>query len=794
MKGLSSLQLAALLLFAFGVATPVHAALVNATDVNASPTVFEAWITADEKDVAIGAATAHAFVYKDDPPAPFLPASAGIPGPQIKAKVGDTVIVHFRNNLNTEAASIHWHGIELDNESDGTAVTQDAVLPGQSYTYRFRIFRPGVYWYHSHIQPGNATFAGMYGSLIIDNPIEPSLRGNKLPTLANTHTLVLSDIEFDATGKVGKGDPAKTINELVELCHLWAEGEPGGDMIACGTPGSPGKTVLVNGIEPAVGGLVPKFTVASGQRVRLQIINAAISRDFKLRVLNSGDNKIYRIGGEGGLLDHVILEGGVKQSWDSLYNLGELVIGSGDRADVIVVPSGGQGAMVKLVGGSMAVPFRTSLGLSDHYPLAYFEINGTASDTAIAVGDPILAGTAEDVENLKGNVAISPLQAPPPFGGSSDTTIRLTNQRPDRPNQAPSVDNFSAMLDTNVGNGDVANMPRTRVARYARLGDTLELSVKNETNAVHPFHLHGFSMQPVRYVSNTDGSTLRQWEYDEFLDEIEVYPEQTLVYRVRLDDRSRICDSSSGPNTGPVLAPCANAASGGAVGRWLFHCHIFHHAGLGMMGEIVLLPDLTPDPFVFLSLINVERSTPQLSNVITVSGINMAVPISVTGGEYALNGGSFGSAPGTAINGNTVQLRHVSSPAFSTSVTTTLNVGAASAGFTSTTLEEDLVPDAFHFIDRALVLPLFYYSSNTVTVSGINSNSPISIAGGSNATYSVNNGAFRRTPSTVKNGDTVRLRNVIPLIDLWGRPESVSATLNIGGVTDRWTISLLPPP
>lgn len=585
MKGLLALQGGALMLLALGAATPARAALVNATDVNASPTVFEAWITADEKDVTIGAATVHALTYQDDPPAPFLAAPAGIPGPQIKVKVGDTVIVHFRNQLNTEAASIHWHGIELDNESDGTAVTQDAVLPGQSYTYRFRIFRPGVYWYHSHIQPGNATFAGMYGSLIVDNPIEPSLRGNKLPTLANTHTLVLSDIEFDATGKVGKGDPAKTINELVELCHLWAEGEPGGDMIACGTPGSPGKIVLVNGIAPTAS--TPKFTVASGQRVRLQIINAAISRDFKIRLLNSGDNKIYRVGGEGGLLDHVILEGGVKQSWDSLYNLGEVVIGSGDRADVIVVPSGAQGAVIKLVGGSMAVPFRTSLGLVDNYPLAAFEISGTASDTPIAVGDPILAGTAEDVENLKGNVAISPLQAPPPFGGSSDTTIRLTNQRPDRPNQAPSIDNFSAMLDTNVGNGDVLNMPRTKVSRYARLGDTLELSVKNETNAVHPFHLHGFSMQPVRVVDNTNGQTLYTFDNDEFIDTFEIYARQRFVFRIRLDDRTKDCDVGGLP--GPVTASCSDADDGGAVGRWLYHCHIFQHAGLGMMSEIVVL-------------------------------------------------------------------------------------------------------------------------------------------------------------------------------------------------------------
>ncbi|MCC2655707.1 MAG: multicopper oxidase type 3 [Panacagrimonas sp.] len=773
---------------------PASAAVVSATDTNPDPNIFEAWLTADERDVTIAGTTVHAMVYEDDPPPPFVSAGAGIPAPQIKVKVGDTVIVHFRNQLATQSASIHWHGIELDNDSDGTAVTQDAVLPGQSYVYRFKTFRPGVYWYHSHMLPGTATFRGMYGPILIENPIEPSLRGTVLPSAANTHTMVLSDIEFDAGGNVGKplSSVLTDINEIVEICHLWTEGEPGGVMLACGAPTS-GKTVLVNGVNPNAGTQTPTFTVASGQRVRLQIVNAAITRHFRLKMLGGGDSKLYRIGGEGGLLDNVVVEGGVIQGWDSLYDVGELVLGSGDRADVIVVPSGSQGSVVQLVGNDPPAPFKVGQGLGANYPIAYFVIDGTSNDVPPAAGDPILANTPENVENLKDDNAIAPLQAPPPFAGSADPTIRLTNQRPGGANQSPSIDGFSAMLDTNVGNGNFLDMPRPMTSRYARLGDTLELSVRNDTSAVHPFHLHGFSMQPVRYVDNASGNTLREWEYDEFLDEIDVYAGQTLVFRVRLDDRPKICDGSS-LSPGPVLAPCSDADSGGAVGRWLFHCHIFHHAGLGMMGEIVLLADTTPDPFGFTSLNGVLRSTPQLSNVVTIKGINTPAPIAVSGGQYAVNGGSFGSAAGSVANGATVQLRHTSSPAFSSTITTTLTVGGVSADFSSTTEIEDLVPDPFKFNDRALVLPGIWYESNTVTISGVNSTPAISISGGGTPQYSVNGGAFRSTASTVKNGDTVRLRNRLPLLDLWGRPASVAATLNVGGVTDSWRISLLPPP
>jgi len=568
---------------------PVGAQVDLATDVNPDPDIFEAYLTADEQDVTINGVTVHAMVYKDDPPGGGVPPR--IPAPELRLKVGDLVILHFRNDLDTESASIHWHGIELDNDSDGTAVTQDAVLPGQSYVYKFRTFRPGVFWYHSHMLPGNATFAGMYGSIIISNYIEPSLQGNVLPSAANTHTLVLSDIEFDpATGVVGKplGGVITPINEIVELCHLNVEGEPGGDGSACGAP-TPGSTVLVNGVPPDPGAETPKFVVASGQRIRLQLINAAITRHFRLKLIGSGDNKLYRIGGEGGLLDNVILDGGTKSTWDTKYDLGEVAMGSGERSDVIIVPSGSDGDIIRLVGNSLPGPFNLSGGLPADYPIAYFQISGTSTDIPPAVGDPILAGTAEDIENLKDDPLVDPFIDPAPFGGSSDETIRITNARPDGQNQSPSIDGFSAALDGNVGNGDFLNFARPQTARYTNVGDLIEVSVRNETAATHPFHLHGFSMQPVRVIENAGGTTIYEFEYDEFIDSMDVYGNQTFVFRARIDDRPKICDESPSSPPGPVLAECSGSACGGVVGRWLFHCHIFHHAGLGMMGEITVM-------------------------------------------------------------------------------------------------------------------------------------------------------------------------------------------------------------
>ena len=76
--------------------------------------------------------------------------------------------------------------------------------------------------------------------------------------------------------------------------------------------GAPGATVLVNGRKPDAVAQTPKFVVPSGKRIRLRLLNESISRHFRLTLINSGDNKLYRIGGQGGLLDNVILEGGTK--------------------------------------------------------------------------------------------------------------------------------------------------------------------------------------------------------------------------------------------------------------------------------------------------------------------------------------------------------------------------------------------------------------------------------------------------------------------------------------------------
>jgi hypothetical protein len=115
--------------------------------------------------------------------------------------------------------------------------------------------------------------------------------------------------------------------------------------------------------------------------------------------------------------------------------------------------------------------------------------------------------------------------------------------------------------------------PHIASSRYAEQGRILELGVTNASSAHHPFHLHGFSMQPISLrVTGAAGPPIFSWPYREFVDVIDVPAGHTLTFRVRLDDHRELAD-------GMTL--------GGALGRWLFHCHIFFHAHSGMISELV---------------------------------------------------------------------------------------------------------------------------------------------------------------------------------------------------------------
>ena len=194
--------------------------------------------------------------------------------------------------------------------------------------------------------------------------------------------------------------------------------------------------------------------------------------------------------------------------------------------------------------------------------------------------------------------------------------------------------------------------------------------------------------------------------------------------------------------------------------------------------------DTTPDDFNFTAQTGVQLSQWIESNSATITGIDVAVSISVSNGQYRINGGTYTSEPGTISAGQTLQIRHQSAANSLTTVTTTATVGTVSRDFSSTTLQAstspDSTPDPFSFnsISRAQLLAI--QESNTVTITGINVPVNISVQNGE---YRINGGSYQSLTGTINNGDTIQVRHVSSS----RRRGTVTTTLTIGNVSATFT-------
>jgi FtsP/CotA-like multicopper oxidase with cupredoxin domain len=589
------------------------------SDTNPDPSIVETTLTAEEATVDVGnGVLAHAQTFNGQ-----------IPGPTFMLNVGNTVIVHYRNHL-SRPSSIHWHGIELANEVDGTPFTQDQIPPGGTFLYKFTVTRPGIYWYHPHHHSStNQVFKGLYGMIVVRDPNEAALQASgKLPPADQTKPIVLSDVTICKTPGENDAETYSPTLPHVSGAKPLPKQEPPTPKNLCegpGLPGSPptpypldeegslrgpfaagdipniqtallggnsneGQTVLTNGKNvggreggpctpgggcPAVtppGALAPGASVLDvrpGQGLRLQLLNASTTRYFRLQ-LTTPDGilvPLVRVGGEGGLLDSAVVEGGVKETWDTEYQSGEILLPPGARADVVAaIPTVPTSGVMTLWTEDFR---RTSAGFQNipTVPVMHLNLVGPAifPSYSIAAGTPLRAATGHPIEVLgppTGSL-LDPAAFAPPKPGLSNQTIRLNES-----GQNLSVDEVFGTHDVAGGYEDA---PHLGSSRYAKEGDTLQLEVKNESGSHHPFHLHGFSFQPISLTNGAETETYI-WPYPEFRDTVDIPVGFRLKFRVRLDPR-----------------PLADGVTpGGALGRWIFHCHIFFHATHGMLSELVV--------------------------------------------------------------------------------------------------------------------------------------------------------------------------------------------------------------
>jgi len=196
-----------------------------------------------------------------------------------------------------------------------------------------------------------------------------------------------------------------------------------------------------------------------------------------------------------------------------------------------------------------------------------------------------------------------------------------------------------------------------------------------------------------------------------------------------------------------------------------------------------------PDPFTFIDETDVALNSVVTSNEITVSGLAMETIIYISGGTYSINSGSYKSTSDTVNNGDKITVRLTSSGSYSTTKSAILTIGMVSDTFSVTTEAPppDTTPNQFTFTDQTGVALNTVTTSNTITVAGINTDTTISITGG---TYSINGVEYTSDAGTVSNGDTV----TIQLTSSGSYSTTTDATLTIDGVSDTFSVTTKAAP
>ncbi|MBD8497297.1 multicopper oxidase family protein [Paenibacillus arenosi] len=234
----------------------------------------------DGKEYTITAQASHLKV-SNDKTLPVWTFNNSVPGPEIRVKVGDTVKIHLKNELE-EPVSIHWHGYPVPNDMDGIpGVTQDAVVAGKSFTYEFKATVPGTYWYHSHQDSVNQVDKGLYGTLIVEDPNESydrdytlvldewmssgSMNMNKESegdSSSDGHNM--GDMEGMDHSQMGHGQSESKESESMDHSNMNMGSMGGHDMSMYDVYTMNGKT----------GDAIDKLIVKEGDKVRIRLVNA----------------------------------------------------------------------------------------------------------------------------------------------------------------------------------------------------------------------------------------------------------------------------------------------------------------------------------------------------------------------------------------------------------------------------------------------------------------------------------------------------------------------------------------
>lgn len=413
-----------------------RAALIGAgAVVGAALAPRRAW--ASRPDYKLVAAPGEAgLVVPDGPATKAWLYNGQSPGPELRARQGDMLVVEVENQL-PEPTTVHWHGLRVPVGMDGMPwISQPPIKPGERFTYRLPLLDAGTFWYHPHVSSSEQVGRGLQGLLIVEEPPEAAALLGADREIA----WALDDWRLDQDAQIAEFGSRR------DMSHA----------------GRVGNVLTVNGTY------LTNTELRAGERVRLRIGNVSNAQSYRLR-FDPFDPWVVALDG------HPIAP--IKLGDGGLW------LGSGQRADVVFDVTLRPGETAKLIDdayGDRGAYEVMTWRVSDAAPLREAPLAPPQALPANPIPRPELASATRHEVVFEGGA---------PRGVDR---ARMDGAWLDARALAE-AGKFWAM------NGVVPTELYTSepMLRF-ELGATHVLRLVNETRWRHPIHLHGHSFHILR--------------------------------------------------------------------------------------------------------------------------------------------------------------------------------------------------------------------------------------------------------------------------------------------------------
>jgi CopA family copper-resistance protein len=511
---------------------------------------------------------------------PAVTVNGTLPGPLVRLKEGQDLTVDLVNKA-SEGTSIHWHGMLVPFLMDGVpGVTMPAVMPGETFRYRFPIRQAGTYWWHAHTlqEP-----MGHYGPIVID-PADPDPF-----EYDREYVLMLTDWSpmhpHEIIRKLKVGEAYFNYNKTTwtddyplsaEDRRNWAKMRMMPTDISDVTGST--YTYLVNGHGPADG---LELAYNPGERIRLRIINGAAMTFFNVRVPGLPMTVVQADGQNVQPVETDEFQMGVAETYDVIVQPEEagafaFVAEAIDRSGM------GVAMLASQAGAKAPVP---ALRRPPLLTMADMGMSGGSGGMDMGHGD--MPGMAHDSDGKSSMGAMN---------------MRDTSKLPPDVKVGPGLDMVAMnpvdrMSDPGLGLDDVDH----RVLDYTQLVAAKPNPDDRRPTRMKEIHLTG-NME--RYMWSFDGKKFSavtddpiRFAYNERV-RVKLVNDTMMAHPIHLHGHFFELVNGAPPGHQPLKHTVVVQPGGFAQfdltanepGDWAFHCHLIYHMHTGMFQVVTVRP------------------------------------------------------------------------------------------------------------------------------------------------------------------------------------------------------------